>query len=402
MEEHVEPCVWLLVVKGNLRHRIVKLGCERPIEELSDEQRKLRLVAEFQKFDSAPPERPPWANGAFLYLEHGHAQMIQDVVQQYGLKLQSKHMLVSQKYISLVEQTLQQGPEGSGREAFLMRRAGSIEKKEKMPSLTDGPVVLLRGKEQLFQDRLSRLAAGGGTPAHDAWLELQKTIVGDSGDGEYYKPSWANGAQVYLQAAHVEYVQYAVELHNIKLGNGDVLVSRDCRCLFERAIGLDAEKDGVSGEVFLAERSLVIESETDLRDIIGVPRRNFLMIRLDDGIMEEKDIDLELAEFLTSPPSAQCLDQEMWRNAWQHVCKENAWLEMQDSGGDDGSCAWCTLCLKWADLHHIKSDECRSRRESKEYYLGPLLDAILRASSPTSQEPQDDPSSGSTEQVKQQ
>ena len=85
-------------------------------------------------------------------------------------------------------------------------------------------------------------------------------------------------------------------------------------------------------EEFLLERSKVIESEIDLQDFIGLPQNNFLMISLGIHLCEEKNIDLDLAEFLTSPPSVQVQDKEMWRDAWRHVCKENAWLEMREAG----------------------------------------------------------------------
>ena len=77
-----------LVVKGNLRHRIEKLGTEKEDNELTDSQMQLRHIARaMQKVlndlakpcalpesppqatkQQPPPERPSWANGAFLYL----------------------------------------------------------------------------------------------------------------------------------------------------------------------------------------------------------------------------------------------------------------------------------------------------------------------------------------------
>ena len=83
-------CVYLLVVKGNLRHRILKLGCEKAWCELSPAQRDLRRIAVDQKFVySKGPERPEWANGAFLYLEPRHATLIETYIAGSGLKLQS-------------------------------------------------------------------------------------------------------------------------------------------------------------------------------------------------------------------------------------------------------------------------------------------------------------------------
>ena len=55
-----------MVVMGNLRHRIEKLG-----EELNDEQRTLRNIARLQEFDHVllgqRLARPVWGEGAFFY-----------------------------------------------------------------------------------------------------------------------------------------------------------------------------------------------------------------------------------------------------------------------------------------------------------------------------------------------
>ena len=45
-----QSCVYLLVVKGNLRHRIVKLGCELEWDRQSPAQRELSRVMVNQKF----------------------------------------------------------------------------------------------------------------------------------------------------------------------------------------------------------------------------------------------------------------------------------------------------------------------------------------------------------------
>jgi len=306
-------CVYLLVVKGNLRHRILKLGCEKAWCELSPAQRYLRRIAVDQKFVfSKGPERPEWANGAFLYLEPEHAKVIEKYIADSGLKLQSKHMLVSASILQLTEQTLKEGPECSGREAFLMRRAGSIEKKEQLPLLTDGIVVQIRGTAD--------------SEARNAWQSLQEQD-GAKADG----PSWANGACVfYLKPEHIDYAKDAVEFHNIHLDDRDALVSLERRPSFEQALRLPGRE--VSAEVFLFERSKVIKSEIDFQDFIGLPQNNFLLISLGIHLCEEKNIDLDLAEFLTSPLSVQVQDKEMWRDAWRHVCKENAWLEMREAG----------------------------------------------------------------------
>ena len=129
--------VLLLVVKGNLRHRIEKLGTEKDEAELNDLQIKLRRIAEQQTLQwwvvEKCYERPHWANGAFVYLSPGHAQVIEHAVAVSGKTLQSKHILVNPQFRPLVQEVLEATPEGpSGREVFLMRRAGMIEEVEKV------------------------------------------------------------------------------------------------------------------------------------------------------------------------------------------------------------------------------------------------------------------------------
>ena len=56
--------VWLLTVKGNLRHRIMKVGIEKLAhEQLTGSQQRLRETVEAQKLDGKPG-RPDWAKGA--------------------------------------------------------------------------------------------------------------------------------------------------------------------------------------------------------------------------------------------------------------------------------------------------------------------------------------------------
>ena len=53
--------VWLLVVKGNLRHRIDLLGVEHAYEIVSETQRCLRDNARDIYSLEICPERPVWA-----------------------------------------------------------------------------------------------------------------------------------------------------------------------------------------------------------------------------------------------------------------------------------------------------------------------------------------------------
>merc|ERR1712039_428393 len=124
--------------------------------------------------------------------------------------------------------------------------------------------------------------------------------------------------------------------------------------------------------------------EIDFSDLIGVPSENITEMQLDgDRLMEEKDIDFELADFLALPASAQGLDRmeasDKWKEAWQHVCSKNTWL-VQRTYGEVEKCLWCTICGRWADVQHLNSSECRERREKDgQSQLDPLLNAILTA-----------------------
>ena len=133
----------LLVTKGNLRHRIAKLGTEAPPETLSEDQRHLRRVAEAQFFgDEAevgkaerPKERPAWAGGAFVYLNEADVLVARDEVKKDGVTLQSKHILVSSDIYPVLKQVLEARPSGSGRDAFLTARAGAIQEKRELRKL---------------------------------------------------------------------------------------------------------------------------------------------------------------------------------------------------------------------------------------------------------------------------
>ena len=136
-ESNYRSQIMRLVVKANLRHRIEKLGAEKSEEELSELQRQLKEVAREQIWNSSSrrdelPERPRWANGCFVYVTPWHVTQIEEFIRnsRVVLELQTKHVLVSEEYKEPVIATLSACPEGPGREAFLMRRAGAIEQED--------------------------------------------------------------------------------------------------------------------------------------------------------------------------------------------------------------------------------------------------------------------------------
>ena len=145
------PCpsneVVVYTVKGNLAHRIDKLGTEKAVELLSPDQRILRELA-YHSFALFPDikygiheprmphyERPEWLGGAFMYLKEEHVCRIKDVLQwtwsQYSCG-QSKYVLVSAEYIDVLKRVLgaelvpphQDHTEVPGRTRFLYTRAG--------------------------------------------------------------------------------------------------------------------------------------------------------------------------------------------------------------------------------------------------------------------------------------
>lgn len=297
--------LWLLVVKGNLRHRIEKLGVEKADSDLTEDQRKLREYAQLQVqgFGSEKgacqehPERPPWANGAFVYLTPEHAADIFQAVDESALVLQSKHVLVSDEYRDLVKRVLATGPQGSGREAFLLRRAGAVEREEEVQA-----------------------------------RRYAETSIGEG----ISQASWE---------------------------------SRQTRTTGERPRDLLAcdEEAELSGEERLPGRA-----------DYGPHRKHVRLLQLDRRLLERRDVDLELAEYLTAPASVQELDPDMWTRAWNQVCEENDWIEMRDHE-KCGPCPHCTLCCKWAEVGHLMGKNCRSKQAKRGKEVGPLLEAILKA-----------------------
>ena len=123
-----------LLVKGNYRHRIIKLGAENSQQDLSEPQQLLKEIAYRMPISESLDglrERPSWSNNAFVYLAPLHAAEIQEMLESgICLDLQSKHVLVSEEYKDLVKDVLAACPKGAGRELFLTRRAGVVVSEE--------------------------------------------------------------------------------------------------------------------------------------------------------------------------------------------------------------------------------------------------------------------------------
>ena len=120
--------MWLMVVRGSLRHRVEKLGVEKPQAELTEPQRLLREAA------GPVPEsqRPGWASGAFVFLNEEDARRLPEALGDRHLEFQSKHILASNSLRRIVKMALAATPDVAGREGFLLRRAGAIDSEEEI------------------------------------------------------------------------------------------------------------------------------------------------------------------------------------------------------------------------------------------------------------------------------
>ena len=115
------------------------------------------------------------------------------------------------------------------------------------------------------------------------------------------------------------------------------------------------------------------EHDTDF-----LPWQNHLCISLDDSLMDEKDLDSDLMEYLTAPPSVQSMNKAMWTEVWEHVCKENDWMEMRHVKSV-GLCPYDKICETFADIGHLTSQDCKMKWQSAGKRAGVVLFHILNA-----------------------
>jgi len=138
---------WLLHIKGNLKHRIELLGAEKDIG-LTENQRRLKEAALMLKtaalsegMRQGPLGRPAMFNGAFVYVTKQHACCLGTLLRSHGFEpedIQSKHIIVSDELLADVTISLSAQPEGAGREAFQLRRAGEVSCALWMPEEEEG------------------------------------------------------------------------------------------------------------------------------------------------------------------------------------------------------------------------------------------------------------------------
>ena len=259
-----EDIVWILVVRGNLAHRIEFLGVEKADGELSELQRVLRHAALEQGFGSDPPERPDWANKAFVYVTQEHAGHVRDAIRLCGIQLQSKHIVVSNHLFLTVTAALKATPTGTKREKFEKRRAGAVS-----------DIQRIRVPRTAFTwHALAAMADTGGDPEDD--------LPRPPGHAATAAPPIESGA-------------------------------------------------GPAGTAAPPP-----------------PGARIHLLELDKAVMDVRTVDIDLLEFATSPPSAQCLSPELWLDIWRLICSHNApHLALGPAGPQ------CLACQCAADIAHL-------------------------------------------------
>ena len=176
-----ESFVWLLVVKGNLKHRIELLGYEKDSKTLRPEQIVLRETAQRVYPGEEQPERPTWAHGAFVYLTPEDARQIQENMKEHGTILKSKHILISDELLDTLQTTLEHKSDGERQEAFPVRRAGEIQTAERIP-------IKVYGYDWMDLHNMRKSHGGDDSDADNAdgagAIALESTPVDGSGDVE--------------------------------------------------------------------------------------------------------------------------------------------------------------------------------------------------------------------------
>ena len=107
---HRWPYVIVMTIKGNLKHRIEKLGGEQPQASLTRCQAALRNIAEGQQFEavlSSDAARPTWGGGALFYCEAVEIALIKETKALFPFRLQSKHVVCSHIHLQAVIECLE-------------------------------------------------------------------------------------------------------------------------------------------------------------------------------------------------------------------------------------------------------------------------------------------------------
>ena len=309
--------VYLLVVKGNLKHRIQKLGTEVHKDDLTDIQKVLRKIAEDQRWGSFPPERPSWANGAFLYLTREHAGLIKGAVERQGVHLQSKHILVSPTHRGVLSAALSARPASYGREAFLVARAGMIQTETRLVLLP--PTTLPAAEQQC---------------ASSSWQGSKDTATEDRCSGDI-SPS--------RTISRTERISRQPSGH---------------RCGDQRLEAVAVERLGFLKAL---DHNVLMECLT-----------------LDVGDVMDDAKKVDTLSFVTAPVSVQELAIRNWEQTndevdqhenprafyvhlWELACLENRFLVMRKTKDLLARYPFCVDCGKRAEVTHLQSKAHRNR-----------------------------------------
>lgn len=316
--------VWLLVVKGNLRHRIALLGTELGDEDRSTSQRRLAAVAKAVDWQEEDSEyrlgRPWWANGAFVFLSQEHARIIQGALVEKDIGLQSKHILVSGAFKAAVHEALEGTPQGPGREAFLMRRASATDSQDIVLRAADVDALYKSGATEVRIPRPSptatpkRTSAGRQGAAGSCRKQAQAMVPEEGGESVWLlvakgnlrhrialmgieltdaerspaqerlaeaaravdwkeedrgqrlgRPWWANGAFVFLTQEHARVIREALDTQKIDLQSKHILISGVYKKAVHDALGAKPSMPG--REAFLMRRAGAIDSQ----EIVPLP-----------------------------------------------------------------------------------------------------------------------------------
>ena len=185
------PHVIVMTLKGNLKHRIEKLGEELDEAALSDKQRVLRGIAILQGFeellaDKGIPHlaRPVWGGGAFFYCLPALARLVQENCHLFPFRLQSKHVVCSPEYEAALRECLEvpSANANGGREIFLKKRAGQV-KLYQVVELPGYPMLDLSQvrSEQLDPELMDHLMAPSGVQliAPENWETVWQIVQQD-------------------------------------------------------------------------------------------------------------------------------------------------------------------------------------------------------------------------------
>ena len=361
---------------------------EKPREELTEAQLKLRIAAEEMSCRGHPPERPErpmWANSAVVYLVKEDAEEIQIAIKQWeqtskNNELKSKHILVSASLMQPLKEALEAKPGGSGRQAFQIRRAGDISSQEEIKFKTyraeelrrirdegGDPVECVPMEEVPAASREPEAAAGSGTTygygvfvgsrrpdsSGKAWADYRRGGGAGAGGLPHGDSGRWHGWQDWRWSSWHAWWGWS---------------SWDGTRWTNEPWEGQQESHALGAE----ERQPPVAPPPPRQPVVAEEEIQLLRLRA-ESITRLGALDVDLVEFLTAPISVQNMSPELWLLVWEQVCTENVWLEMRDT-------PYCKVCGRAGIVaSHLLTKECMDAREARKLAPGPLLKEILHA-----------------------